>query len=72
MENVVWTQYLPGFVHVGTLRKATFWDYFGVPKWGANTRPQENSSEQALGGLGELLEGLSFLRAPGRGQQERE
>ena len=49
-----------------------FGDYVWVQKWCANTRPQENSSEQALGGFGELLEGLSFLRAPGRGQQEME
>ena len=29
-ENVVSTQYLLGFGHVGSPRKATFWDYFGV------------------------------------------
>ena len=44
MKNVVSTQYLPGFGHVGTLRKATFVDYFGVPKWGPKTGPQENPS----------------------------
>ena len=48
MENVVLTQYLLGLGHVGTLRKAIFLDYFGVPKWGPNTGPQENPSVAGL------------------------